>query len=94
MDKQASPLRTANIAVNHQPWSNAFTVYAARAPVSRMATRMATPNTEPSWRAIVTAADPVAKLGGGSALTAVLIRVGKVRPTPIPEMSIPGNMSK
>jgi hypothetical protein len=80
-----------------KPWPNAAS---ARAPLAdplptgapRTVTRTATPKTMPSWRAIVTMPEPVANRAGGTAETAALTRVGSVRPTPMPVMSIPGSM--
>ena len=63
---------------------------AACAP--RTVTRIATPSTMPTWRAMVTMPEPVANRLGGTAETAALTRVGSVRPTPVPVSSMPGSM--
>jgi hypothetical protein len=55
-------------------------------------TRIATPRTTPTCRAIVTTPDPVAKRPGGIAATAALTSVGSVSPTPTPVISMPGSM--
>jgi hypothetical protein len=46
----------------------------------------------PTCLAIVTMPDPVANRLGGTAETAALTRVGRVRPTPVPVSSMPGSM--
>jgi hypothetical protein len=47
-----------------------------------MATKIATPRTDPTWRAMVTTAEPVERLAEGRELTAPAVRVGGVRPDP------------
>ena len=55
-------------------------------------TRIATPRTMPTWRAIVTMPEPVANRCGGTAETAAPTRLGSVRPTPVPVSSMPGSI--
>lgn len=64
----------------------------APAGCPRTVTSTATPSTMPTWRAMVTTPDPVAKRCGGIAETAALTSVGSVRPTPVPVISMPGSM--
>ena len=47
----------------------------------------------PSWRDIVSTAAPVAKRAGGSDAAAALLRLGSVRPTPMPVRTRPGSSS-
>src|SRR5215471_17778927 len=70
----ARAARPAVAAVNHQPRSKTTMGLRVWLAVSRIATRMATPRTEPICRAIVTTAEPVEKLVGGSEPTAVASR--------------------
>ena len=61
--------------------------------VPMTATSTATPTARPTWRSMLTTAEPVANECGGSAEAPVDMNVGRVRPTPIPVMSIPGSIS-
>jgi hypothetical protein len=90
----ASPALTAMAAITMVARWNAASAPTSAGPAGwpSTVTRIATPRTMPTWRAIVTTPDPVAKRCGGTADTAALTSVGSARPTPVPVISMPGSM--
>ena len=67
------------------------TVSGSATPVPRMLTRMLTPSTRPTWRAMLTMPLPVADCAGGRLAVAAATRLGNPRPTPAPMTSHPGS---
>ena len=53
----------------------------------------ATPTARPTWRSMLTTAEPVANELGGSDAAPVAMNVGSVRPTPMPVSIMPPSIS-
>jgi hypothetical protein len=75
-----------------QPSWKAVTCAAGVAGVPMTATSTATPTASPTCLSMLTTAEPVAKEWGGSDDAPVDMKVGKVSPTPMPVISIPGSI--
>ena len=75
--------------MNVHTWSNVVSSWLG-AGLPSTANRIETPSTKPSWRAMVTTAEPVAKRSGGSDAAAALATDGSTRPTPTPLRIMPG----
>jgi hypothetical protein len=75
-----------------QPSWKALTAAEGVPGVPRTATSTATPTASPTCRSMLTTAEPVANECGGSEDAPVDMNVGRVSPTPMPVMSIPGSI--
>jgi hypothetical protein len=78
-------------AITTQPRSKATSEAWGVAGAPTTATNTETPTASPTWRSMLTTAEPVAKDCGGSDAAPVAMKVGSVSPTPAPVKSVPGS---
>ena len=84
-----SPDPTPSAASTHHARANASSAASGPTGVPSTATVIATPIASPTWRSMLTTAEPVAKLDGGRSAVAVAMSVGSTSPTPTPVSIIP-----